>query len=234
MYNKNLVSSSSNGIINIYEIYKNNYKLIDKLKVNNSKIYKVIELNDNSLISSHCDKQIYLWNKNSNNEYKVESSMYFNNCLENIEKLNDLEIIGTSKEDQAIIFYNIKLRKPSEIIKKIKCISSQNSMCLLEEKNLLILGGSYQIYIINVITKKIINCINTNNVINCIYYDISEYCLYTGEFFSLGKYLINENNLINVFKKLNIHNDTILSITKLNNDLIATSSTDKTIKIWKF
>jgi FtsZ-binding cell division protein ZapB len=234
MNNKNLVSASSNGIINIYEIYKNNYKLIDKLKVNNSKIYKVIQCDYNSLISSHSDKQIYLWNKNINNEYKLESSMYYNYCIENIEELNDYEIIGTSKEALALIFYNIKIKRPSEIIKQIKCVSSQSSMCLIKEKNLLFLGGSYLIYIINVITKKIINCINTNNIINCIYYNISEYCLYTGEFFNIGKYLINENNLIIVSKKLNIHNDTITSITKLNNDLIATSATDKKIKIWKF
>ena len=234
MNNKNLVSSSSNGIINIYEIYNNNYKLIDQLKANNSIIYKVIQYHENSLISCHSDKQIYLWIKYSNNQFKLQTSYYLNYCIENIEKLNYSELICTSKEGQILLFYNINLRKPSETINKIKCLSCQSSMCLIEEQNLLFLGGTYIIYIINCISKKIINCINTNNIIYSIYYNVSEYCLYTGEYVNLCKYLINDNNLNNISKKSNIHNDIITSIIKLKNDLIATSSRDKTIKIWKF
>ena len=234
MTNKNLVSSSRNGIINIYKIFEKDYKLLETLKIRKSIIYKVIEDNENSLISCNSDKQINLWSKTLNNIFELQTPFYFKNSIENIEKLDDSEIICSSKEGKFLIFFNIKIRQEITKINDLNCVDNHSSMCINKEKNLLYLGGYYRIYIINTKTKKLINTINRTNIINSIYFNISSYCLFVGEYFTLCKYLIENDNLTLISKINNIHNNKITSIIQLDNDSLATSSLDKTIKIWKF
>ena len=108
-----------------------------------------------------------------------------------------------------------------------------NSFCMIR-KDLLLIGGINMIYIINVNKYKQINQIEIPNggwiYGTCM---LNHNIIITGDSNgSLIKWKIEEDNLIEIYKKENAHDNSIYIILNLNNEHIVTGSDDITIKIW--
>ena len=122
--NLNLICCSEK-IIKIIKILDKNkksnklFEVIQTLSKHSNKIWKVIELNDNNLISCSSDKTIIIW-ENNNNFYKFK---YFipiiADSVRSIIETKINEIAYTSFYEQKLYFYNTKTRNQIKILTKI-------------------------------------------------------------------------------------------------------------------
>ena len=101
-------------------------------------------------------------------------------------------------------------------------------------KDLLLITGENIISIINVNLYNLINTIQISGS-GCIY----STCLLNKDMILTGddkkriiQWKIENNNLKLISKKENAHNDSIYTLSKLDNDLILSGSCDNSIKIW--
>jgi len=182
-----LVTCSYNTI-NILRLEKNEqdikYKILQTLKGKNDsgEILGVIEFN--SLIISYDWNHIIIWsqNKNTNNKKKIEKMIKYkeykfsNFGSDHLLSLNNTEFISHEKGN--IIGFNTLQNFNNQNRTKIKGISSiGDSMCLINEFNLLIVGGNENglLFIITLEEKEIINTIKINDISN---YSINKILFY--------------------------------------------------------
>ena len=224
-----LVTCSYNSI-NIIKLENNKgnlkYKVIQTLKgkSDSGEILGVIELN--SLIISYDWNHILIWtqNKNSNNKKKSEKYLNYkeykfsNFGSDYLLNLNNDEFISHEKGN-LIIFntldnFNTQNRK---VIKGIKSIG--DSMSLINEYNLLIVGGNENgfLFIISVKEKEIIETIKINDISN---YSINKIILYKINnrlnLLCAGGFNTSEKNitsdLFNISFNINKHSNKIFNI----------------------
>ena len=192
-----LVTCSYNSI-NIIKLEVNNnenmkYKVVQSLKgkIDSGEILGVLELYSNLI--SYDWNHIVIWNKiiqnNKNNKNKkrnesnhvvkfreYKSSNFGSDYLINI---NNNEFISHEK-GHIIVFYSLNdfEKENRNIIKNINSIG--DSMCLINNKQILLIGGNENslIYIISVEKKELINTIKINDInkysINKIYFYINK------------------------------------------------------------
>ena len=167
--NLNLICCSEK-IIKIIKILDKNkksnklFEVIQTLSKHSNKIWKVIELNDNNLISCSSDKTIIIW-ENNNNFYKFK---YFipiiADSVRSIIETKINEIAYTSFYEQKLYFYNTKTRNQIKILTKIFSSGWNNDIFYYNE-NYIFVGGNLNIYLINIKKYLIINSFETDNYI---------------------------------------------------------------------
>ena len=101
-------------------------------------------------------------------------------------------------------------------------------------KNLLVVGEIGYLTIINVETYQNLKSINTGYLVFIsICYKLNDNILLTGDVIGgIKQWKIEDNNLEFESRKEKAHNKGITVIIKLQNNKLATSSIDKSIKIW--
>jgi WD40 repeat protein len=242
--NLNLICCSEK-IIKIIKILDKNkksnklFEVIQTLSKHSNKIWKVIELSDNNLISCSSDKTIIIW-ENNNNFYKFK---YFipiiadsvRSIIEN--KIN--EIAYTSFYEQKLYFYNTKTRNQIKILTKIFSSGWNNDIFYYNE-NYIFVGGNLNIYLINIKKYLIINSFETDNYILSFLLMGNNYLLTGDNKGNIYQWMFNEKeeNLSLMSKKieksLNNLEKSIYNIKLIDNNRLITASEDSTIKIWKF
>lgn len=242
--NLNLICCSEK-IIKIIKILDKNkksnklFEVIQTLSKHSNKIWKVIELNDNNLISCSSDKTIIIW-ENNNNFYKFK---YFipiiADSVRSIIETKINEIAYTSFYEQKLYFYNIKTRNQIKILTKIFSSGWNNDIFYYNE-NYIFVGGNLNIYLINIKKYLIINSFETDNYILSFLLIGNNYLLTGDNKGNIYQWMFNEKeeNLSLMSKKieksLNNLEKSIYNIKLIDNNRLITASEDSTIKIWKF
>ena len=242
--NLNLICCSEK-IIKIIKILDKNkksnklFEVIQTLSKHSNKIWKVIELNDNNLISCSSDKTIIIW-ENNNNFYKFK---YFipiiADSVRSIIETKINEIAYTSFYEQKLYFYNIKTRNQIKILTKIFSSGWNNDIFYYNE-NYIFVGGNLNIYLINIKKYLIINSFETDNYILSFLLMGNNYLLTGDNKGNIYQWMFNEKeeNLSLMSKKieksLNNLEKSIYNIKLIDNNRLITASEDSTIKIWKF
>ena len=210
---------------------------------------KIIELDDFRFAAGYANSMICCYsNKNTkNNLYAKKRHRVFVGHLSdfcvtgktNLLKINDVEFVGSSKDNQCIQFF---IGGEDDIVenKLIKNINSNgNSDSMIKHNDILLVGGQQceGIYLINLKNYELIGKTKTElydvySIINLtngnILSGVEEY----HRNFSFVEYKIENNELIEVKRKQYAHALNIFNIIE-RNGIIITNSNDSTIKFWK-
>ena len=128
-------------------------------------------------------------------------------------------------------FYDLIKREPKQILFNLE-VAFVNTLEMIS-KNLLIIGEVEYLTVINVENYQNIKNIKIGNILISVCYKLNDNILLTGDVVgNIKQWKIEDNNLILENIKEKAHNKGITSIIKLQNNKLATSSIDKTIRIW--
>ena len=223
-----LVSSSYDRQIKIWNINKDNYERIAKLKGHNSWVFKVIQLSNERLGSCSDDKTIRIWNSNSPYQCLKIIQGHTDGVISIIELKNKKYIVSCGR-DCTVIFWNSLTYENEKVIKDIYCCD-KNSIVEIEN-NKLIIGGEDSISIINLSTLKL----ETKTSNNCLEYVCSIIELSDGNVLCGGDGILIhfDVNTYNI-QKFNCHDDDITALIEINDNTLISSSNDETIKIWEY
>ena len=228
-----LASSSFDKYIKIFKINENNYETIQSIKAHDNFIHKIIELSNGNLISCSLDKNIKIFNLENGiyiENFKFIEEKWICNILETIP-LNlvaaHINIMGNIN----LKFYDLIKREPKQILFNLE-VAFVNTLEMIS-KNLLIIGEVEYLTVINVENYQNIKNIKIGNILISVCYKLNDNILLTGDVVgNIKQWKIEDNNLILENIKEKAHNKGITSIIKLQNNKLATSSIDKTIRIW--
>lgn len=224
----NIFIVCSNKSISIWEILnKEEPYLINIFQAHNLSISKVIKISNGNFAS--CSKEIKIWN--SNHPYQlIQNLKGHNKIIKSIIQLSDLRIVSVSSLDENILIYwNIENGKKEKIINNINCA---NHSSLIELPNFKIgVGGKCDIFIINNLNYQI------EIIIKAHFSFINSLLLYNDTLLSCSEDgNIKQWDLINyqcISSKLKAHNNYIILLLELNNEIIISSSDNGTVLIWE-
>ena len=229
--NNMLISCGSDGVINFFKILENQYNLIQTIKAHSGRAMKLRELDNNQLVScsEDCTLNFYIYQK----EYIIEQTIKTNISIYNEMETKNGKLVLTGSTDK-IQFFDISKRKLENQINGIKLYGSlSNNMININEK-LLAVGGTDNIFIINVITQTKINEVKIpgSSCITC-FCKLNDNILLTGDCSnSIRQFKITGEFLIQEKLKEKSHGSQIRMIENFNNGIIITCSDDESFKLW--
>jgi len=156
-----LVSCSWDNTIKIYNINKNEYKVIQTLNEHKHIVNKIIEFKNKQLVSCSSDESIIFYNKD-NNEYKKDYLISTNGANGPIIQTKDNEICYY-EGNYTICFYDFIKRNNIKKINDISVSVYSNDSLLMISKDLLLITGKNIISIININSYNLINTIKVDN-----------------------------------------------------------------------
>lgn len=232
--NNIFVSCGSDGVINFFKILENQFNLLQKIQAHSGRAMKIRELEiNNQLVSCSEDKTLNFYIYQKEKEYIIEQKMTLNIDIWNEIETKNGKLVLTGNTDK-IQFFDIKTRKLETQISGIKLYSSlSNNMININEK-LLAVGGTDNIFIVDVINQKKVNEIKIpgSSCITC-FCKLNDNCLISGDCScSIRQWKITEEFLIQEKSKEKVHGEQIRMIEKFDNGLIVTCSDDCSFKIW--
>lgn len=156
--NYNIVSCSQDNYIKIWEYKENNFNLIKTLEKHIGTVYSIIEMK-NFIISGSWDCNLLFWDINNDyNLFKIVPNVF--NCSNNSLRKYDENRCMIGAEGLFYIVNIISFQIETKINTKIY-EGFINSLCLIDDKNLIIHSGfnRNEIYIWDKYTFKKIKCI---------------------------------------------------------------------------
>ena len=231
-----LASCSSDATIKLFKIKQNEYEILQTLTYHQKRVYKIIQTNNNELISCSEDPYVLFYNINKDNnlfEYKKLKIKTDGPCSSIIQTKNK-EICLSQKNNNKLIFINIEDNKIKGSISDVSKRNSTDEWLIMINKNLLLVPGQNKFSIINVDVYKIIRIIEIQNSSwifgNCL---ISENILLTGDRnYSIKQWKIEGDNLNLISVKENAHKGDINYLLNLGNGHFASGSDGGIVKIW--
>ena len=230
-----LSSCSIDNTIKIFDIKKDKYTVFQTLNYHKGRVIQIIELANKQLVSCSFDSFIIVYSKvNSNYEkdYHIKAngnSFYLIQTKENELCFQEKEFLS---EYDSICFYDLFKRKIINKLDNMK-IRGWNPFNMIT-KDLLLVTGKGQLYIINVHLHNLSSIINAPNSS-----DINESCLINKNTILTGdddkkirQWGIEGNVLKLIATKENAHNREITVLLKLGDGLILSGANDGEIKIW--
>ena len=208
------------------------------LKGHSHSIGKIIEI-DGKIISCSSDTTMKIWEKNNSN-YKctktieINDEEYLGNT--NILKINEKEIVSSADGSKCIKFWDIK--NDFKEIAKIKGVNSPSlncSMCMLNEKILIMAGGNKGILLIDIIAHQLIkNCKKHYfySIIKLSDGTILAGCEEENNNHCLIEYRYEKDDLVEMNSKEKAHDKIITGLVENSYGIIFTSSFDQTLKVW--
>ena len=128
--NSKIITTFSDGTIKILDP---SLKVEATLKDNSNPVLKAIEIGE-KLCSIGSDNSLKIWKKNDGN-YKVEESIEIKGNPKDIKKLNDNEVIISSKDNNCLVFVNLKTKEQKTLEDLQNFQSLDNSLFLIDNKN---------------------------------------------------------------------------------------------------
>ena len=231
-----IASCSGDKTIKLFEVIGNKYVIKQTLTYHTDYVNRIIELNNKDLASCSHDYSIFLYKKD-NSEYIINYQIATKGVCFFIIQTKENEICYSEFEKKfiTICFFDLNERK---IISKINNIRHFDSCRFSIEKigkDLLLIPGENNIYIININKYELIRKIDSLNSgwIKGIC-KMNQNILLTGDSKStIKEWIIEGDNLILISKKENVQNSSINVLLNIGNGLIASGSEDSTIKILK-
>lgn len=143
-----LVTAARDGTIIIWESYKKNYKIYDKIQVCNSGVYSLCKLKDDKFASGDADGTIKFWKPND--AAKENDNKYY--CYQILKEknktkirclilLNNNYICSGDDEGNIIIYKNIDNEKYEMFWSKN--LEGESITCLTQLKQGYLISGSY-------------------------------------------------------------------------------------------
>ena len=228
-----LDSCSDDNTIKLYNINKNEYKVIQTLNEHKNSVYKIIELKNKQLVSCSFDGSIKFYNKD-NNEYKKDYLISTNGWNDPIIQTKDNEICYCERHEETIYFYDFIKRNNIKKLNNLYSTDHGFGILLMISKDLLLITGYNEISIINVNSYNLVKTIKVNSAgwIDAVCM-LNKDMILTGDGFGgIIQWKIENYNLKLISIKENAHEDAINTIAKLGNGLILSGGYDKSVKIW--
>jgi len=201
------------------------------LKYHTDYLWKLIELNNNKLVSSSYDGDIIFYKK-ANNKYIKDYQIKTNGSNSCLIQTKENEICFSENDDElSICFFDLIERK---IITRIKNIRSKSFKMI--SKDLLMITGKNEILIADINSYNLLRTIDIPNSGNiqdvCM---LNENLLLTcDENKNIIQWKIKGDNLILIYKKENAHERWIITLLKIGDDQILSGDGDGYIKIWYY
>ena len=167
---------------------------------------------------------------NSKKSYSISTD----GSCSSVIKTKENEICFSEKNCDKITFYDIREKQLKTTISNISKRNYTDEWLIILNKNILAVPGDNQITIINIDKYKQVKIIKVPDsswiLGSC---KINENILFTGERnLSIRQWKIEEDNLILVSKKDNVHDGDINTLVNLGNGHFASGSDGGIIKIW--
>ena len=242
LINGDIIVGFMTGDISIYKYKKTEYEdgfdLIQTLNGHSNPIDKIIEV-DEKIISCSSDKTMKIWVKENSNylctkTIVINDEEYFGHT--NILKINHKEIVSSSEGNNYIKFWDVK--NSFKEIAKIEDVNSKSlncSMCMINDKILIMASLHNGIFIIDTIEHKLIG----NYKMFCFYSVVSLSdgtilggCKKEKNNHCLVQYKFENNDLIEINSKENVHTNIITGLVENSYGIIFSSSFDKTVKVF--
>jgi len=226
------ISCGSDGKINFFKILENQCSLFQTINAHGGRAMKLRELELNKLLVS-CSEDKTLNFYIFQNEYKIEQKITTNIDIWNEIETKNGKIVLTGNSDK-IQFFDINTRKLEKQLSGIKLYGSLSNNLINISDTLLAVGGTDNIFIINVLTQQKVNEIKIqgSSCITC-FCKLNDNILLTGDCSNtIRQWKITGEFLIQEYLKEKSHGSQIRVIEKYDNGLIATCSDDGSFKIW--
>ena len=225
----NFITCSSDKNIITWKKKDNIFILNEKIiNAHKDNICKVIYLQNEKIISCSFDYSVKIWELNNKNKYEFVIGLTHSNRIVSFLYLEDKKLLITSGDDETR-FWNILNYECIKCLNEVECCSS-DALRRIDDNIIVAYDGLIKVISIN--EKKVIKKIDNYLIVWCIYV-LEE----IGIFLTVGvgsksiRIYNNENyQCIQTIK--GTHNDDIIGIIYLNNNLIATYSFENNIKIW--
>ena len=245
--NGNLFLCLNINEIAIYKLYNDNfnYEMLQRINDFSQKIFKVIELFPNIVItSSYCGIVKIYEKKIKNNKYENVTSLNFNTNCNNfyftIKNKYQIVILSIDKLIflNSITFVKVKTIINSQFRKLIYCIQIVNNDILLigTSKGILVVNYQKEIIIDNLfLNSEFHNIIklNDNHFLTCKI-RIEFRCKFYKNYIDLVEFIFDENNEeIKIISEKNISKQNIINTIIKFNQFIITGTSDSLIIIWE-
>ena len=238
---------------------QNEFYLIETIYAHETDVWKILFIPDNSqLISCGSDSLIKIWdldifkeekNNKENNKYKINFSqnkilsehLYWVSSIINVKNIDkNINYLVSGSGDNTIKFYNIS-QQYNLVHSMNKVICCQQGTLVNYDNKRFVIGGGRGIffYVINFIHFQVESKIfGGNEEINTILFLKKNKIRKKAGFLLGGKercfHFVENLEYKNKIIKKDAHEKYIYCLISLNNNLIASSSYDNAIKIWKY
>ena len=227
-----LASCSTDTKIKLFNIQKDNYKVIQTLEYNTGELLKIIELKNKSLVSCSRDNYIMFYKKDIN-KYIRDFQISTPFCYNVIQTKNNE--ICYSGENGSLFFYDFFEKKIKASISNVnKSNNCYREWFIIINKNLLLIPGQNNITIANINEYKIIRVVEAPNSSA-----IHGICMLNYNMILIGdssgkikQWKIEGDNLILFSENKNAHKSDINFLLNMGNGFIASGADDYSIKIW--
>ena len=225
--NENLICASYE--ITVLQLNKNNYDIIQTLKIRTDKI---LEISDNNIIALQ-NSNITFYSL-QNNKYILKEECKFKEYVDNAIVIKDNDIcllLDNYSKTLSINIFDIESKEMKFQLYEIKNKES-GEMCVIQNKYLIVSLYLYLI-LIDIDTYKILHQIRTSFGCVVTFCPWNDYTFFSGDDIGdINEWKINNNKIVKV-KEYNNGQKTIKSILKINDNLMAAGSYDKFIKFYK-
>jgi len=231
-----LASCSVDKTIKLYNINGNNYTVIQTLNDHTDSVFHIIELKNKNLVSCSSDETIKFYNIDDNNKYELDYSINTNGFNGPViqTKYNEICYQECIEKNDSICFYDIIEKKVIAKLDNIKIPSYVFNCMIMIKKDLLLVSGYNELYIININLYKLVKIIDSPDsgymVCNLL---LNENMLLTGDNNGrLIQWKIENDNLQRFSIKEKAHDARINTLLKIGNGLILSGSDEMLVKIW--
>ena len=232
-----IVTCSKDNTLKIIKLIEDNKYIVEStLESHKNAVLNAIQINNNEIISVSEDKTIKVWDlKTFKNIKTIEDD------CDNILKINENEFITSSSENKCIKFWNKENYENTKTISDLEINEVVQSMFLYDE-NLLFIGGSYVIYLIDTKKYQIVKTFDLYGDVlslkKCLNEDILCSIFNGNNNNHIIIYKFDKENLIKVLEKKKAHKNFIFNCIELNNGIIVTAEGKKNadsyeIKFWE-
>ena len=258
MRNKSYFSCSVGKNIIIIKKNKTQMEIINKINctnlTDNDSMISSLELSNKKLlgISEEYIKIFDSFNSEINNteeyykNYFISKKIFLINKIDDIIQVSNKLFCTFSQKISKLFFWDIKYYEIVTIIGDIKTLKGNNTMILLSNNNLLIIGEEY-IYIISLINLELKMKIKSYGLISSfcllpkggilcgeIVFNYGPYSPFNkeGNEYNLVQYQINEKEIKKISEKKKVHKDVIRNVYYLGKNIILSCSINNELKIW--
>jgi len=229
-----LVSCSSDKTIKIFKIQDNKYEIMQTLNEHTDRINEIIELKNKNLVSCSNDNSIIIYHNTNDNKYAKDFQIPTNGWCQCIIQTKENEICYSESEEDFfnIHFYDLNERKINASVSEINITGAEPFNMIT--KDLLIVGGYNEMYVIDVNKYKLIKTIDMLNAgLIFGFCKINENMFLTGgEDAVIRQWKIKGDDISLFSKKEEEDKCIIFGLIKIGDGKIASFSDDESIKIW--
>ena len=251
-----LASSSSDGTVKFWKIDLNlhNYYLIQKIVAHESDSWKILYIYENNhLISCGSDSLMKVWkftfNFNENNKINInynltqiikEHKYWISSIIQVKNRKKNINYLVSGSGDTAIKFYDVYNNyKIVHSMDRVICCQ-QGTLVNYDDRHFLIGGGrGIFFFVVNFVNFQVeTKILGNNEEVNSILVLKNNKYIKNGGFIIGGKersfHYVYEKTYKSRIIKYNAHEKYIYSIVQIGDNLLASSSYDNAIKIWKY